>query len=144
GPPDAPHPGIGRCDYDADNLQRMKKADLLGLGYTVVAHWQGYRPDITRIKIQICFVPEQGGSPLYGEPVTLSLNGGGQLVVTQPSTTVSVHPSAAPMSDLPAPARIVDPEVKTTIKLGPVPGRAGEADKNAPPSVALPSGRLGP
>jgi hypothetical protein len=73
GPPGTEPPLLGEVVYDPDSLQRMKSRNLIGMGYTIVAPWQGYTPNKSHIKVQVAFVPEKGGSPIYAEPALVSL-----------------------------------------------------------------------
>jgi hypothetical protein len=73
GPPDAPHRLLGECRYDGDSLQKMKSINMVGVGYTIVVPWQGYSREFTRVKIQMAFLPEHGGDPIYAEPSIVTL-----------------------------------------------------------------------
>jgi hypothetical protein len=73
GPADGPHPRLAGCVYDNAALQLLWKKDIIGWGYTLFAPWPDYRPEITRVRIDVRFIPEKG-DPLYGEPASVSLN----------------------------------------------------------------------
>ena len=92
GPADGPHPQLGECLYDADTLDKLKKTDMVGVGYTVVASWQNYRPEVKHIKVQVCFMPERGGSPIYGEPALVSLHSDAPITSRQATTPIAAIP----------------------------------------------------
>jgi hypothetical protein len=73
GPPDGPHALLGECVIDPDSLQKFKSVNLVGIGYSIPVPWQGYRPEYTHVKIQMAFLPERGGDPIYAEPSVVSL-----------------------------------------------------------------------
>ncbi len=73
GPPNPHPPLLGECVYGADDLQKMKSENMVGIGYTIVAPWQDYRPEVSRIRVQVAFLPEKGGDPVYAEPAIVAL-----------------------------------------------------------------------
>ena len=92
-PTDGPPRPLGECVYDSVTLQRMKSTDsLIGVGYTLVASWHTYRPEYKRIKVQITFVPEKGGDPVYASPIIVSLGDDSPVVTQRSSLPVSSLP----------------------------------------------------
>jgi hypothetical protein len=73
GAPDAEQSLLGKCEFDADSLQKLKSVNLVGMGYTIWVPWPDYRPQYTRVKIQVTFMPASGGDPVFAEPYVMSL-----------------------------------------------------------------------
>jgi hypothetical protein len=46
---------VERWNIDNDTLQRLKKKDVLGWGYTVFLPSKEYRPDMSKIKLRTSF-----------------------------------------------------------------------------------------
>lgn len=74
-PADVEPPLLSRTMYDPNSLQKMRSRNLLGMGYTVLADWPNYDPKYTRVKVQVTFIPEKGGEPVFAEPAIVSLQG---------------------------------------------------------------------
>ncbi len=67
-----PKKWVERWIFDPDTLQRLKKQDIMGMGYTVYLPSKEYRPDMTKIRLKASF-QEADAAPLYTENVvTLS------------------------------------------------------------------------
>jgi hypothetical protein len=90
--PAGTNPQHFRVEYAAADLQKMKREDWAGVGYTVFLPWPDYRPNITRVRLHVCFMPEKGGFPLYADPVDISLQGDSPISSHQ--TVVPVAPAA--------------------------------------------------
>ena len=73
GPSDGEPPLLGRTVYGNADLQKMRSVNLLGMGYTILADWQTYDPKYTRVKVQVTFLPEKGGEPVFADPAVVSL-----------------------------------------------------------------------
>jgi hypothetical protein len=111
GPPGTPERPCGRCVYDPTSLARMQKKGIVGDGYILFIDWPGYSPDISRVKVQLSFVPAQG-APIYADPTVISLHHDANLAaqfrqgqqaaaksaVTPGVTTGATTPVAAPPS----------------------------------------------
>jgi len=99
-----------------DDFRRLLKKDMIGWGYTLFLPWRSYRPDITKVQLQVRYLPDKG-LPLYSPPAVVSLRGETQLTVSQrqmpslapspPSTTAAAPPAtvaAPPTASLVVPA----------------------------------------
>lgn len=99
---------LERWQIDNDTLQRLRRRDKIGEGYTLFLPWSTNRPEITRVRLHITFFPEKG-APLYADPVTLTPRNEAppQVVVRQqtvPAGKAPPAPSAGPsLPVLPAP-----------------------------------------
>jgi hypothetical protein len=60
--PDA-HP-LEEWRLSSETLKQLQKRDAVGWGYTVFLPWGTYRPDITQIRLKVCYQPPKG-FPLY-------------------------------------------------------------------------------
>src|SRR5439155_4906861 len=61
---------------DADTLKKLLRRDQIGWGYTVFLPWTTYRPEITKVRLKVCYLPAHG-TPLYSEvPVTIAPENG--------------------------------------------------------------------
>lgn len=90
---------LERWEIDAVTLKRLMKKDTIGWGYTLFLPWKTYRPEITKVQLQIRYVPEKGGLPLFSPPSMITLNNDTQINVTQrqvPAGTTPAAPAAAP------------------------------------------------
>ncbi len=66
-------PLLGRTVYGANDMQKLRSANMLGMGYTVIAYWGNYDPKYKRLKVQLTFIPEKGGGQIFAEPAIVSL-----------------------------------------------------------------------
>ena len=71
-----------RWDLDPATLAKFRRKDVIGEGYTLVLPWATFRPDVTQVKMTVCYVPAKG-TPLYGEPALVTLNGDTPLTITE-------------------------------------------------------------
>lgn len=63
---------IERWELDKDTLHKLLRKDPIGWGYTLFLPWATYRPDLTQVKLRVCYIP-RGGTPLYVDsPLTLA------------------------------------------------------------------------
>jgi len=72
-----PQPGtapklLERWQIDPGNLSKLIRKDKIGWGYTLFLPWSTYNPEITRVQLNVCYMPAKG-TPLYTEPTTISL-----------------------------------------------------------------------
>lgn len=63
---------LERWEIDPKTLVKLGRKDTIGWGYTVFLPWSTYRPDISRVQLQVKFVPEQG-VPLFSPVSSVSL-----------------------------------------------------------------------
>jgi hypothetical protein len=64
---------LERWQIDRKTLHRLARKDFIGWGYTLFLPWATYRPDIQRVQIQLRYVPEKGGTPLFAPPCQVTL-----------------------------------------------------------------------
>jgi hypothetical protein len=66
---------LERWSFDKDNLKKLlrKGKDLVGHRYIVPLMWATYRPDITKVQLQLTFIPEKG-TPIQAAPTMVTLN----------------------------------------------------------------------
>ncbi|OAI47617.1 hypothetical protein AYO44_01705 [Planctomycetaceae bacterium SCGC AG-212-F19] len=70
--PPAESKRLERWELDKETLHRLLRKDPIGWGYTLFLPWSTYRPDLTQVKLRICYQP-QHGTPLYADsPLSLS------------------------------------------------------------------------
>jgi hypothetical protein len=70
-------------NIDADTLKTWVRRDDIGWGYTLFLPWTTYRPEMTKLRMRVCYVPAKG-SPLYFEgPLTIAPENG---IVTKTET----------------------------------------------------------
>src|SRR5262249_19841415 len=55
-----------------DTLRRLLKKDRIGWGYTLFLPWSTYRPEVTQVRLRVCYQPAQG-SPIYAAESSTSL-----------------------------------------------------------------------
>ena len=73
-------PGISpnkpeRWQFKKDALKNLRMEDeRFGQCYAVFLPWPTYRPDVTHVRVKVRFDPDQGGFPLYGEEMRISLD----------------------------------------------------------------------
>jgi hypothetical protein len=63
---------LAEWKFDAESLKRLKRRDGIAEGYTLFLPWETYRPEVRKVQLQVCYVPE-GGSPYFGEPTNIAL-----------------------------------------------------------------------
>lgn len=81
---------LEQWNIDAVSLSKLLRKDKIGWGYTLFLPWATYRPDITRVQLNLCYTPAKG-TPLYSSPATVNL--GSQATLTQ-TRQVSAAPTA--------------------------------------------------
>ncbi len=69
-------PPLEEWRIDKDTLKRLQRQDAVGWGYTLFLPWATYRPDITQVRLRVCYQPAEG-TPLYAESARLTLDNGG-------------------------------------------------------------------
>jgi hypothetical protein len=73
---------LERWQLDPGNLAKLLRKDKIGLGYTLFLPWSTYRPDITRVQLNICYTTAKG-APVYSQPTTISLRNEATLTQTR-------------------------------------------------------------
>lgn len=53
-------------NIDPVTLKRLAKRDAIGTGYTVFLPWANYSPEVTRVRLKVCYKASKG-TPLYTE-----------------------------------------------------------------------------
>ncbi len=86
--PDGKTKMMERWQIDPITMQKLIRKDTLGSCYTIFLPWSTYRPDMARVQLQVKFVPETGGVPLFSTPTAVSL-----LQESQPVITGNVIPA---------------------------------------------------
>ena len=72
---------LERWELDAATMAKLYRNDnKIGWGYTMFLPWATYRPDITRVQLNVCYIPAKG-TPIYADPAPISL--GSQVATTQ-------------------------------------------------------------
>lgn len=90
---------LERWNFDALTLKRLIRKDMIGYGYTVFLRWSTYNPEITSVRLKLCYQP-RNGSPLYAESAVMTLNdkqenAKGPPLVKKPGAP-AVTPASAP------------------------------------------------
>jgi hypothetical protein len=57
---------LERWEIDKVSLRKLVQKDPIGWGYTLFLPWATYRPEITQVKLRVCYQPP-GAMPLYTE-----------------------------------------------------------------------------
>jgi hypothetical protein len=71
-PGESPTP-LERWTLDKASLKKLLRKDIVGQRYTVPLPWGSYRPDITKVQLQLTFVPDKG-TPIHASPAQVTLN----------------------------------------------------------------------
>ena len=66
-------PCIGEYTFDPATLKRLKRSDGIGDGYTLFLPWESYSPNVRRVEMRVCYVPDEKGTPHFGEPSVFDL-----------------------------------------------------------------------
>jgi hypothetical protein len=61
-----------RWNIDKDTLHRLLKKDFIGWGYTLFLPWSTYRPEVTQVRLRVCYQPAKG-APIYAQDSSVSL-----------------------------------------------------------------------
>lgn len=95
---------LERWEIDADTLKRLMRKDMIGWGYTLFLPWQTYRPDITKVQLQVRYVPAKG-LPLFSPPSVIALrNEAPAVTVSQrevPASSITPSPAILPPPPVP-------------------------------------------
>ncbi len=51
---------LGRWQISKENLARLGQKDVIGLGYTLFLPWPDYKPDASKLQLQVSYLPEEG------------------------------------------------------------------------------------
>src|SRR5262245_36364176 len=65
-----------RWEIPAETLKQVLRKDMLGWGYTLFLPWDTYRPDLTKVQMQVRYVPTKG-LPMFTPPSVVSLQAEG-------------------------------------------------------------------
>ncbi|MFO0844707.1 MAG: hypothetical protein U0797_20305 [Gemmataceae bacterium] len=98
---------VERWNIDPETLQRLKKKDVMGWGYTVFLPSKEYRPEMTKIKLKTAFQAPKS-PPIFTEnAVTLAATNGVIREGTTPLTRkqLPLPPVNAPHFQPPIPLR---------------------------------------
>src|SRR5262249_32724616 len=63
---------LERWQLQPDYLAKLLRKDKIGWGYTLFLPWSTYRPDVSRVQLNVCFIPPNG-NPVYAAPEVLTL-----------------------------------------------------------------------
>ena len=63
---------VGKWSFSAAELKSLKKEDIIGEGYTLFLPWDGYRPEVKRVELQVAYI-SSAGTAHFSErtPITL-------------------------------------------------------------------------
>jgi hypothetical protein len=64
---------IGDWGFDPVALKKLKSEDRFGDGYTLFLPWDGYRPDIRQILLEVRYFPKDGGE-IRAQPQNVAVN----------------------------------------------------------------------
>jgi hypothetical protein len=99
GPAAKPSTPLEEWRIDKDTLNRLKRRDPVGVGYTLILPWATYKPDISTIHLRLSYSPTKSkGFPLYADSAPLVLNRG-SIAVTPSTQTRTILPSGQILSD---------------------------------------------
>lgn len=79
---------LAEWNFDPHALALLKHTDMVGMGYTILFPWEGYRPEIKRVQIRMWYI-EEGQQPRFTEQV-VSLRPTDQRPITQLITSTEV------------------------------------------------------
>jgi hypothetical protein len=87
---------LERWEIDQATLKRLARKDTIGWGYTLFLPWSTYRPEVTRVQLQVRYVPEKG-LPLFSPPAVITLRNEAPVTTTtrQVVPGAPVQPAAA-------------------------------------------------
>jgi hypothetical protein len=71
-PPGTSPKRLERWEIDADTMAKLLRRDKIGWGYSLFLPWSTYRPEITHVRLNICYTPAKG-TPVYAEPALVTL-----------------------------------------------------------------------
>jgi hypothetical protein len=74
-----------RLQIDQDNLKRLAQQDFLGWGYTLFWPLPAYRPEMSKLRLRVCY-QAKNAAPLYTEDTLTLGEGNGTMQVTNTST----------------------------------------------------------
>jgi hypothetical protein len=64
-----------RWEFTKEVLKNLRTLDeRFGECYVVFLPWPTYRPDVTHVRLRVCYLPENGGFPIYAPETRLILN----------------------------------------------------------------------
>lgn len=73
-PPGVPSLTPERWEFKKDVLKNLRTLDeRFGECYVVFLPWPTYRPDVTHVRLRVCYQPDQGGFPIYAPETRLIL-----------------------------------------------------------------------
>ncbi len=58
--------------FDKETLKVLKRADKIGLGYTLFLPWETYHPDVKKVQVQMSYL-EPGKQPRYGDSQIIAI-----------------------------------------------------------------------
>lgn len=86
---------LERWEIDPNTLKRLARKDMIGWGYTLFLPWNTYRRDLTKVQMQVKYIPAKG-TPLFSPPSVVALRDDTRLTVTRRQTIPGgIMPAAA-------------------------------------------------
>jgi hypothetical protein len=83
---------LERWNLPPEAVQKLKRKDIVGTGYSLFLPWATYRPDLTTIQMRVAYQPKNG-PPLYSTPSKVTLGPATTQVVSH-RTQLSPRPQA--------------------------------------------------
>jgi hypothetical protein len=93
---------LERWEIDSVTLNRLLRKDTIGWGYTLFLPWSTYRQDISKVQLQVRYVPEKG-LPLFSPPAVVTLSSDTQITVSQRRQVGSTVTPAGSLQQPPGP-----------------------------------------
>jgi hypothetical protein len=101
-------------NFDKDTLKKQLRKDPIGWGYTVFLPWGTYRPDISKVRLKVCYAPIRGNA-LYAEHASMTLHNAGPMPPDVAAATSMLRPAGPPpVVPPPAGAPAVAPTAMST------------------------------
>jgi hypothetical protein len=101
---------LERWEIDQATLKRLARKDTIGWGYTLFLPWSTCRPEMTRVQLQVRYVPEKG-LPLFSPPALISLRNDAPVTTTTTRQIVPGTPGQPAAAKVSAPAPAVAAKV---------------------------------
>ncbi len=129
---------LERWQFPKEVIEQLVRKDAIGWGFTVFLPWVNtYNPDISTVHVQLCFLPKNGGTPIYESSGQITLVHGERQFLYSSTQVLGKGPRPAAQPPI-TPASALAPRPKATPAPAQAPIQQTAARATVQPPIQLP------